>query len=321
MSVGARLALLGLIALCGCAGGAGRALEPDPTREHYERILESQRARKAADAEQLARPEQGKPDESADELIGRGDRQRHSSSRSEALRSYLQAVGKAPESATPRARIGYLHLQEDPQRAAEIFSDVVEREPAAIDGWLGLSLARMALGDPKAARRALERARTAAPDAPQLVPIEALLADQQGKHADAQRLWARALERRPADAALLNNLGLSYLAGGDYAGAEGAFRRALAADARSPVSQNNLGLALGRQGDYPGALAAFRRAGPEGAALTNLGWVHHLNGDYEGAIRQYLHALDAPGVDPEQVLRNLEAAEAARMGAPAGPRP
>jgi Flp pilus assembly protein TadD len=315
------LALLCLLAAGGCAGGGSPALQSDPTREHYERILESQRARKAADAEQLAAPADAEQTVSAEEWIARGDRQRRAVSRSEALRSYLQAVGRAPESATPRARIGYLHLQEDPERAAQIFSDVVEREPQQIDGWLGLALARLALGDFKAASRALEGARALEPDAPRLVPIEALLLDQQGKHPDAQRLWARALERRPGDAALLNNLGLSYLASGDFAGAAGAFRRALAVDAKNPISHNNLGLALGRQGDYAGALAAFRRAGPEGAALTNLGWVHHLNGDHEGAIAEYMRALEAPGVDKAQVLRNLEAAEMARLAAPASPNP
>jgi Flp pilus assembly protein TadD len=313
--------VLCLIAAGGCAGGAGGALESDPTRDHYERILESQRARKAADAEQLAGPADAKQTASAEEWIARGDRQRHGASRADALRSYLQAVGRAPESATPRARIGYLHLQEDPQRAAQIFSDVVEREPQGSDGWLGLALAKLALGDFKSALHALERARSLSPEAPQLLPIEALLRDQQGNHADAQRLWARALEKRPGDAALLNNLGLSYLASGDFAGAEGAFRGALAIDAGNPISHNNLGLALGRQGDYAAALEAFRRAGPEGAALTNLGWVHHLNGDPEGAIEQYMRALDAPGVDKPQVLRNLEAAEAARLSAPANARP
>jgi Tfp pilus assembly protein PilF len=154
-----------------------------------------------------------------------------------------------------------------------------------------------------------------------VIALEALVRDQRGEHADAQRLWARALEKRPEDAALLNNLGLSYLAAGDPSGAEGAFRGALRADPQNAVSQNNLGLALGLQGDYPGALAAFRRAGPEGAALTNLGWVHHLNGDPEGAIAQYMRALDAPGVDEAAVLRNLEAAEAARLSGPASAEP
>jgi superkiller protein 3 len=294
-------------------------LKSDPTRDHYERILESQRARKAADAEQLDSP--AKTTASSEELVARGDQLRHSGERRDALRTYLQAVSRAPGSITPRARIGYLHLQEDPERAASIFADVVEREPGSLDGWLGLALARLALDDPRSALRAVERARAIQPDAPQTIAVEALAQDQMGNHADAQRLWARALEQRPDDAALLNNLGLSYLVSSDFSGAEGAFRRALRVDPKSAVSFNNLGLALGRQGDYDGAFAAFRRAGSEGAALTNLGWVHHLNGDPDGAIAQYMRALDAPGVDKLAVLRNLEAAEAARGASPASANP
>jgi Tfp pilus assembly protein PilF len=308
------IALLVLPLLVGCASGPGKLLAPDPTRDHYQRILENQRARQTADSQQLAQPS----DESAslDELVARGDRLRRSGERREALKSYLQAVSRAPDSLTPRARIGYLHLKEDPKRAAGIFSDLVGRDPASLDGWLGLALARLVLGDARGALDAIEHARRVDPRAPQLIPVEALARDQRGEHADAQRLWARALERRPGDAALLNNLGHSYLASGDFAGAEGAFRRALSVDPRSAVSHNNLGVAQGRQGDYAAALASFRRAGSEGAALTNLGWVHHENGDYEGAIAQYMRALDAPGVDKLAVLRNLEAAETARLGIP-----
>lgn len=312
-------ALIAAVLCAACAGGRAKMLDSDPTREHYERILETQRARRAADADQLASA--AGEAETPDQLIARGDQLRRSGERSAALRTYLQAVSHAPESIAPRARIGYLHLQEDPQRAAGIFEDVVERDPTSLDGWLGLALARLALGDAGAALQAVERARAAHPDAVQGMVVEALARDQRGEHADAQRLWAQALVQRPDDAALLNNLGLSYLSSGDFSGAEGAFRRALRVDPASPVSNNNLGLALGRQGDYAGALDAFRRAGPEGAALTNLGWVYHLNGDPDGAIAQYMRALDAPGVDKRAVLRNLEAAEATRRAAPASANP
>jgi Flp pilus assembly protein TadD len=304
--------------LLACAGGPRQALESDPMSDHYERILESQRARKAANT-QLGKTEA--PATSAEELVTRGDQLRKSGDRREALKTYLEAVSRAPDSATPRTRIGYLHLQEDPERAASIFAQVVEHEPGSLDGWLGLALARLALGNPDEALTAVERARADHPDAPQVIAVEALVRDQCGEHGDAQRLWARLLERRPTDAALLNNLGLSYLASGDASGAEAAFRRALSVDPKSPVSHNNLGLVLGRQGDYAGALQAFRRAGSEGAALTNLGWVYHLNGDVDGAIAQYMRALDAPGVDRLAVLRNLEAAEAARHSEPAAPQP
>jgi predicted Zn-dependent protease len=83
--------------------------------------------------------------------VTRGDQLRDAGDRPEALKTYLAAVSRAPDSVTPRARIGYLHLQDDPERAAGIFSDVVARDPESLDGWLGLALARLALGDARAA--------------------------------------------------------------------------------------------------------------------------------------------------------------------------
>jgi Flp pilus assembly protein TadD len=305
----AALAALALLVASGCAPMHLKdALRADPVAGHYDRILEAQRQRHEASAAEIA------PEKTAtsDELIARGDRLRERGELSQALSAYLEAVSRTPEAAKPRCRIAFLHLDQDPARAASIFLDATRRDSTAVDAWLGLALAHTRLGSPDAASSALARARALAPDSLDVTTTEALVLDQRGEHAAAQTLYRSALEQRAGDSALLNNLGRSQLASGDFASAESSFRRALDADPENRATHNNLGIALGRQQRYEDARVAFLHAGTEGAALTNLGWVHQQNGDPDGAIELYVRALDAPGVDKPAVIANLQSAEADR---------
>jgi tetratricopeptide (TPR) repeat protein len=56
---------------------------------------------------------------------------------------------------------------------------------------------------------------------------------EQGRYREAALAYTEAANRRPEDAALLNNLALSWHLAGDYATAEPLFRRALAIDEKT----------------------------------------------------------------------------------------
>ena len=99
--------------------------------------VERQSARAAALAEAAAPVEL-----SFEELIRKGDQFRNSGDNAMALWNYLRAHKMDPDSRTPRERIGYLHLSEDPERSAAIFQDLVNEYPDAPGGYLGLGLAR-----------------------------------------------------------------------------------------------------------------------------------------------------------------------------------
>jgi Flp pilus assembly protein TadD len=247
-------------------------------------------------------------DPSLAEELRRADRFREAGDRDRALLGYLEAYRLAPDDSSPRVRIGYLHLAEDPERAASIFAGVIEDDPDAGAAHAGLGLAELGMGRLEQARLALERAVELAPDSARAVGALAVVYELLGRRPAALELGERARELAPKDARLVNNVGVSHLVAGDWAGAEHAFRTAVLLDPRDLALRNNLGLALGRQGRYEQALEEFREAGTEQAAENNLGYVYFLNGRYTEAIAHYERALAAPGPDGRKVLENLNAA-------------
>lgn len=79
-----------------------------------------------------------------------------------------------------------------------------------------------------------------------------------GSFRDAQAGYLRALSANPADAALQNDLGVSFLALDQLPEAERAFRRAVALDSFSGASRYNLGMTLLRLGKRSEAFEQFR---------------------------------------------------------------
>jgi protein O-GlcNAc transferase len=78
--------------------------------------------------------------------------------------------------------------------------------------------------------------------------------------ADAREAFRRALELRPQDVELLNNLGVVSMEAGELTAAVGYYRRAIALRPQVAELHNNLGNALLQQGDLPAAAAAYRAA-------------------------------------------------------------
>ncbi len=286
----------GALALSSCAALGWRGGEED-----------SHPRRKPAEREDGSRS-----DPTWRESLRRADRFREAGDRDRALLGYLEAHRLAPESSVPRVRIGYLHLAQDPERAASIFAGVIEDDPEAAAAHTGLGLAELGIGRLEQARLALERAVELAPDSARAVGALAVVYELLDRRPAALELAKRARELAPKDARLVNNVGVSQLVAGDYAGAEQAFRTAVLLDPRDLALRNNLGLALGRQGRYEQALEEFREAGTEQAAENNLGYVYFLNGRYGDAIAHYERALAASGPDGRKVLENLNAALDAR---------
>jgi tetratricopeptide (TPR) repeat protein len=78
--------------------------------------------------------------------------------------------------------------------------------------------------------------------------------------AEALRLYNELLERAPLSPKLWNERGVALHQDGRFADAEASYRRALAADASYAIAQNNLGVSLYHRGAVDEALAAFRAA-------------------------------------------------------------
>ena len=295
------VALLLAASLPGCAW-----FGPDAAQRE---VLEARRARsEAVDPEPPKR-------KTVEERLAEADRLLADGRGGEAVWRYAQAARQEPENPTPRARIGFVEVSRDPERAEAIFAEIVREHPDSAEAHAGLGLARFAQDRLDPARASLERAVELDPDSASALYWLAVVCDLQGEHERARELDERALTLSPKDARIVNNLGVSYLVAGEFARAEARFREALLLDPDDPALHNNLGLALGRQRRYRGALDEFLRGGTEQAAHNNLGYVYYLNGDPEKAIEHYERSLSLGGGDRLTVVKNLQAAQAA-MAAP-----
>ncbi len=87
----------------------------------------------------------------------------------------------------------------------------------------------------------------------------------EGRYRESATAYQKALNLKPDDSTVMNNLALSLQNTGDYAGAEPLYRRALATAEKSPerddihvgAVSNNLALLLLAKGDYRGAGPCF----------------------------------------------------------------
>jgi len=91
-------------------------------------------------------------------------------------------------------------------------------------------------------------------------PQEAMVLEQQGKLAEAERVWQSVVARNPRDAAAFASLGVDYSKDQKYPEAASAYGKALAIDPKLPGIQLNLGLAEFKQGHFAAAIAPLKAA-------------------------------------------------------------
>jgi Flp pilus assembly protein TadD len=248
-----------------------------------------------------------------DSEIAIGDQLRDQGHRSEAVFHYLRGLYLDEASPIPRARVAFLHLDEDPERAQRIFEKLIEDHPRMASAHMGRGLALVAEGHVEQARESLERAVELDPRATTAWIALGMVADRAGDQVAARQYYESALSVDPDRYEVRNNLGVSLLLSGDFEAAAGAFRDAVHLDPRDPVVYNNLGVALGRMRLYKQALDNFRRSSDDADAFNNLGLVCHVNGDYGLAITYFEQSLLLGPSDRSVVLANLEATEVAQF--------
>ncbi len=313
----AGFAVIGLVSLL-AAGAASAADAPGPDAELLREMRETQALR-----------QQAEPDPSTNEAptleghLAKGDAQRAKGDHTRALWSYLMAHRLDREDPRPIGRIGTLHLSREPERAEAIFRQLLVQSDETALAHTGLGLALIARG---AWSEAVIELRQAVDEDEGLAATHNALGvalDHQQQVETAHWHYRRATEIQPRSHEPWNNLGVSLLGTGDYAGAADALEQAGRLEPRDAAVWNNLGVARGRMQQYDAALEAFRKAGDERSAQNNLGYLHYLNGDYDGALVAYEHALHAAGDAEERlpVLRNARIAQQAKSQPAARPQP
>ena len=188
-------------------------------------------------------------------------------------------------------RAGDLYQRGQPQQAAALFRQAIERRPDTADAYRYLAFVYWQSGRPADAVRTLEDAlkhgvshrdvrvklgiylAETGNAARAIALLEGLAGDdiealnalgiaygQAGRTADAMRTFTHALEIDPSNGLAWQNIGTLQLRDGDRAAAETSLRRALAIDDSLPGAYTTLGVVLSDSGRKPDAIEMWKRA-------------------------------------------------------------
>ncbi|MFO0970110.1 MAG: tetratricopeptide repeat protein [Gemmataceae bacterium] len=118
-----------------------------------------------------------------------------------------------------------------------------------------------------------------------------ILYDLQGNFTKSQIEYKLALDAKPNDASLLNDIGYSFYCRGMLDDAESHLRKALALQPKLPRGWVNLGMVLAQRGQYPESIAAFTKAVSPAQAQCNLAFILTAQGKQREARAAYQEAL------------------------------
>jgi tetratricopeptide (TPR) repeat protein len=112
-----------------------------------------------------------------------------------------------------------------------------------------------------------------------------------GQHRKAEAALRKAVELRPNDAVLRNNLAFEFIQQRRWSEAERSLREALTLDPTLPNARTNLALALSAQGRFKESLSEYSRVLPEADAYYNVGLAYRGQKRYDQARAAFQHVL------------------------------
>jgi Flp pilus assembly protein TadD len=120
--------------------------------------------------------------------------------------------------------------------------------------------------------------RAHSPDNPdwRILSVQGTALDQLGRHEEARRYYASALQIVPEEPSVLSNLGLSYVLSKELPKAEETLRRAHASTRADARVRQNLGLAVGLQGRFAEAEGIVKADLPAEEAAANVAYLKQM---------------------------------------------
>lgn len=141
-------------------------------------------------------------------------------------------------------------------------------------------------------------ARAHTPDNPdwRIMSVQGTALDQLGRHDEARRYYAGALQIVPEEPSVLSNLGLSYVLSKDLPKAEEILRRAHGSARADARVRQNLGLVVGLQGRFAEAESIVKADLPAEEAAANVAYLKQMlaRKDSPRAISAPVAALERP---------------------------
>lgn len=213
------------------------------------------------------------------------------------LRQFLAANPKSEDARVLLAR--YYEARGLPDVALEHYRLASAQFPNSQVIAISLAKTLRAMGDLAEAARTLAEfaARQPHPEW-QVLSLEAVVEDEQGRHAEAEKAHRDAVAAAPDRSDLHNNLGYCLLDQGRAEAAAEEFRRAVELDPQSEIAHNNLAAALARSGSKANdttaaAVAEWSRSESPAEAHNNMAAVLIEQGRYDEARAQLGAALAA----------------------------
>jgi Flp pilus assembly protein TadD len=116
------------------------------------------------------------------------------------------------------------------------------------------------------------------PDNPdwRILSVQGTVLDQLGRHDEARRYYASALNIVPGEPSVLSNLGLSYVLSRDLPKAEEVLRQAYSSGKADARVRQNLGLVVGLQGRFAEAESIVRADLPAAEAAANVAYLKQM---------------------------------------------
>ena len=203
---------------------------------------------------------------------------------------------------------GFVKRQEY-ERAIVAFRHSLSFHPDRVDALTSLAMAALKMGHRTEAIEALNRAVSLESDQLESYLILASLLQEDGRDAEAEKIYYEALARdfKNVDSNTYTNLGLKLFGLGKQNAAINAYRRALVRDKENLTARINLGWTLFLQSRLDEAIGEFhyilsRRS--NSFAQFNLGLIYLAKGDINAAKATYA-----------QGVKEFGAGEAERIGA------
>ena len=201
-------------------------------------------------------------------------------------------------------------VPDDPRRAVELYGERYRKNPKDVDTAIAYGQALRASGQRSQACAVLEQAtianpgnrpllaaygraladngnlqaafdvlgRAHSPDNPdwRILSVQGTTLDKLGKHEEARRYYASALQIVPDEPSVLSNLGLSYMLTKELPKAEETLRRAYASARADGRVRQNLALVVGLQGRFAEAESIVKADLPPEEAAANVAYLRNM---------------------------------------------
>ena len=240
------------------------------------------------------------------------------------LRALRKRLAANAEDLDARLLLARLYLRRGlTDLALEHYRLAAAQFPDSVAVALDLAKTLRQMGEPDVALKTIREHLAKYPSASgnwELLSLEGILEDEQGRFAEAEPSHRAALALEPGLSALHNNLGYNLLLQGHADRAVSEFHRAIEIDPRSEVAHNNLGTALAYESRAGEALSELGRSNDPAVAHNNLAALLIEQGRYAEARTELTSALKFRRDFPAALanLRLVAAADGGSTTIPAG---